>query len=69
MILSPVACEILHLPQATQRYTPSRKRRIVEAIRFGIVVRRDMIDTYGLSEPELREWEDKFPPSAAREAA
>lgn len=69
MILSYAACEILFLPFSFTRYTPMRKRRIVEALRSGIVVRKDVIDTYGLSEPELREWEDKFPPSVSREAA
>lgn len=69
MILSTQACSLPRLPLPSMRYTPVRKKRIVEAVRSGIVVRKDVIDTYGLSEPEFCEWEDKFPLSDTREAA
>lgn len=45
-------------PDTTRRWVASRKAAIVRAVTFGLIARQTALDTYGLSEEELREWEN-----------
>lgn len=44
-------------PPDTQRWVASRKAAVVRAVTYGLVTRAWAIETYGLSEDEIRLWE------------
>jgi len=44
-------------PPDTRRWVASRKAAVVQAVKAGLISRRTALETYGLSEEELAEWE------------
>lgn len=44
-------------PETTTRWVASRKAAVVRAVTFGLISRKGALETYGLSDEELREWE------------
>jgi hypothetical protein len=44
-------------PPDTRRWVASRKAAVVNAVEAGLISRRTALETYGLSEEELAEWE------------
>lgn len=44
-------------PATTQRWVASRKAAVVRAVMSGLLKRDKALETYGLSDDELAEWE------------
>jgi hypothetical protein len=43
-------------PASTRRWVASRKAAVVKGVTFGLLSRKEALDTYGLSEDEFDEW-------------
>ena len=52
------ALTISDLPSPDSRWVARRKAQVVHAIRYGGVSREEVLERYGMTERELRLWED-----------